>query len=499
MIAEGRTGRKGKGGFYTMKRDGAARTKLSIDLATGDYRPEQKPRLASLDEAGRELSKLADHPDRGGKYARALLLDTLSYAASLVPEIADDIEAVDAAMRLGYNWKDGPFALIDRVGPAWLAAALRADGREVPKFLDLVGQGKFYRTDNGQLQIFGTDGQYHNVVRAPGVLLLADIKRRSKPLAKNGSASLWDIGDDVACLEFTSKMNSLDPDIMALISRAITMGKKGAFKALVIYNEGSQFSVGANLGLAIFAANIAAWGEIENLVEAGQKTYRALRDAPFPVVSAPSGMALGGGCEVLLHSDAVQAHAETYTGLVEVGVGLIPGWGGTTTLLKRWAANKKFPRGPMPAVSKAFEIISTAQVSKSAAEAQDLLLLKPTDGITMNRDRLLADAKAKALSLVEGYAPPEPVTLKLPGAAGRAALKMAVDGFAATGKATPHDVVVCEALAQILTGGPADPIEDTTEDKLYALERSVFMQLVRHPASLARIEHMLESGKPLRN
>jgi 3-hydroxyacyl-CoA dehydrogenase len=210
-------------------------------------------------------------------------------------------------------------------------------------------------------------------------------------------------------------------------------------------------------------------------------------------------MALGGGCEVLLHSDAVQAHAESYIGLVEAGVGLIPAWGGTTTLLKRWAANKTSPRGPVPAVARAFEIISTAQTSKSAAEAQDMLLLQPSDGITMNRDRLLADAKARALGMVDGYKPVEPVALKLPGAAGRASLKMAMDGFAAIGKATPHDVVVCAGLAEILTGGPADPIEETPEDNLYRLERSVFMRLIRHPASLARIRHTLETGKPLRN
>ncbi len=499
MIAEGRTGRKAKGGFTTIKRDGAARHKLSIDLASGEYRPEQKSRLASVEDAGRDLRKLAKHPDRGGHYARALLLDTLSYAASLVPEIADSVADVDAAMRLGYNWKDGPFELIDRVGAAWLAAELRREGRAVPPLLDAVGDGSFYRTQDGQLQVFGTDGAYHNVLRPAGVLLLADIKRRAKPLAKNGSAALWDIGDGVVCLEFTSKMNTLDPDIMALIGRAIGMGRKGAFKAMVIYNEGTHFSVGANLGMALFAANIAAWGEIENLVEAGQKTYRAMRDAPFPIISAPAGMALGGGCEILLHSSAVQAHAETYTGLVEVGVGLIPGWGGCTSMLRRWAQNKKHPKGPMPPVAKAFEMISTAQVSKSAAEAQEMLVLLPSDGITMNRDRLLADAKARALAMVEGYKPAEPVTLKLPGASGRAALAMAVQGFAATGKATPHDVVVCEHLAHILTGGPADPIDETPEDNIYALERQVFMQLVRHPASLARVEHMLETGKPLRN
>ncbi len=504
MIAEGRTGRKGKGGFYTLRRDGAERTKLAIDFATGEYRASQKPRLDSLDAHSRDLRALAEHPDKGGRFARAVLLDTLGYAASLVPEIAGTIDAVDAAMRLGYNWKYGPFELIDRVGAAWLAGALRADGRAVPPLLEAVGAGTFYRVQDGRLQAFGTGGAYADVARPDGVLLLADIRRAQKPLARNGSASLWDIGDGVACFEFHSKLNALDPETMALLGRAVGMGKKGAFKALVIYNEGEQFSVGANVGLALFAANIAAWGEIESMIEAGQKTYRALRDAPFPVVAAPAGMALGGGCEVLLHADAIVAHAETYTGLVEVGVGVIPGWGGCSAVLSRWAsaqtgARPSLPRGPMPPVAKAFEMISTAQVSKSAAEAQDMMLLRPSDQIVMNRDRLLAAAKARALAMVEGYAPARPVPLRLPGATGRAALAMAVEQFAAQGKVTAHDRVVCAHLATVLTGGPADFIDETGEDAVATLERRAFMDLLKTPATLARIEHMLETGRPLRN
>jgi 3-hydroxyacyl-CoA dehydrogenase len=294
-------------------------------------------------------------------------------------------------------------------------------------------------------------------------------------------------------------MNAIDPGTVEMIGKSVAMGKKGAFKALVIHNEGEQFSVGANIGLALFAANIAAWGEIEGLIEQGQKAMRSLRDAPFPVVGAPSGMALGGGCEILLHCDAVQAHAESYIGLVEVGVGLIPGWGGCTTMLRRWAENPKAPKGPMPPVAKAFEMISTAQVAKSAFEAKEMLLLRPTDGITFNRDRLLADAKVKALSLAEGYAPAEVKPLRLPGASGRVALGMAVQQQAALGRATPHDIVVCEHLAETLTGGRKDHTEETTEAELHALERRSFMALLRTPATLARVEHMLETGRPLRN
>jgi len=303
----------------------------------------------------------------------------------------------------------------------------------------------------------------------------------------------------VACLEFTSKMNSLDPDIMSMISRAVSMGKKGAFKALVVHNEGTNFSVGANLGLALFAANIAAWGEIEKLVAVGQKVFKAMKYAPFPVVAAPAGMALGGGCEIVLHSAAVQAHAESYIGLVETGVGLVPGWGGCGELLARWKADPKLPRGPMPASAKAFEAISTATTSKSAHEARSHKFLRDTDAITMNRDRLLADAKARALFMVEGYTPPTPPEFKLAGASGRFGLNMAAEGFARRGLATPHDLVVADALAEILTGGPADLVDVVTEQQLLDLERAAFLRLARTGPTLARIEHTLETGKPLRN
>ena len=342
--------------------------------------------------------------------------------------------------------------------------------------------------------------QYHDVIRPDGVLLLSDVKRASEPVAKNGSASLWDVGDGVLCLEFHTKMNALDEGIVKMVGKAgeLIDGKK--FKALVIHNEADNFSVGANIGIALFAANIALWPAIAESVGQGQRAFKGMKYAPFPVVGAPSGMALGGGCETLLHCDAVQAHAESYIGLVEVGVGVIPGWGGCKEMTLRWALNPRRPGGPMPGVAKVFEMISTAHVATSAAEAQEALFLRPTDGITMNRDRLLADAKAKALELVEaGYEPPEPPEITLPGPSGRVALEMAVDGFVANGKATAHDAVVSKRLAVVLTGGDTDLTETVTEDDLSRLEREAFLDLIKTPATLARIEHMLETGKPLRN
>ena len=356
----------------------------------------------------------------------------------------------------GYAWKHGPFELMDMLGADWLAGAVQAAGLPVPPLLASAKGRTFYRVEGGRLECLTPAGEYAPVRRGEGVILLADVKRAGKPVLRNGSASVWDIGDGVLCFEFTSKMNALDPDSLGLLGQAVGLAAK-SYKGMVIYNEGDNFSVGANLGIAMFAANVAAWPVIEQQVAGGQAAYKALKYAPVPVVGAPSGMALGGGCEILLHCAAVQAHSETYMGLVEVGVGLLPGWGGCKELLARWQANPHLPRGPMPAVAKVFEVISTAQVSKSAAQAAGLGFLRPGDGVTMNRDRLLGDAKAKVLALAEGYKPPKPAEYRLPGPGGRVALDLAVDGFAAQGKATPHDVVVSGAVARVLTGGDGRP------------------------------------------
>ncbi|OQX08974.1 MAG: 3-hydroxyacyl-CoA dehydrogenase [Thiothrix lacustris] len=482
MIDTGYTGRKGKGGFYRLNRDGGAKVKESINLQTGEYSVSQPAKLDSV-KASRDggLQALVSHPDKGGQYAWRVLSQTLRYAAALVPEIADDICAVDTAMKLGYNWKFGPFELIDQLGAEVFAQRLESEGLSIPPVLEKARQDGFPLPQ-----------------RPAGVLLLADIKRHATPLLENDAASLWDIGDGVACLEFHSKMNSLDPQILELIEESIAF-IPNHHKALVIYNEGSHFSAGANLGLLVFAAQLGGWDEVDNIVSAGQRAYQALKYAPFPVVGAPSGMALGGGCEILLHCDALQAHAETYVGLVETGVGLIPGWGGCKEMLHRWTTFPKRPGGFLPPVLKCFEIISVATVAKSAQEARDYLFLRPHDGITMNRDRLLADAKARVLSMVAGYQPPEPPIFHLPGATARVAMEMAVNDFVAQGKATPYDAIVAKALAVVLSGGDTDITDTLSETDLLALEHAQFMQLVRNPETLARVSHMLETGKPLRN
>ncbi len=498
MIAEGYTGRKGKGGFYRLNKTGGKRIKEAVDLHTGQYRAERPADLPELAAAGRDLRKLMTGQGKVAAFAWRVMGHMMGYAAKLVPEATDEIVAIDEAMRLGYNWKHGPFELIDMVGADWLIERLQADGFAVPPMLQLAAGRSFYRVENGVREQLGQDGAYHAIVRPLGVLMLEDIKRTAKPVLRNGSAAVWDIGDGVLCFEFTSKSNALDEQIMTLLGKTIALVKKD-YKALVIYNEATNFSVGANIGLALFAANIAAWMQVESLIATGQEMMQKLKYAPFPVVAAPAGMALGGGCEFLLHSDAVQAYAETYAGLVECGVGLLPGWGGCKEMLGRAATDPASPKGPMPPAMRVFEMISTAKVGRSAAEARDMLVLRKADRVTMNRYRLLADAKARALALAVDYKAPEPREIVLPGPSGKLALDQAVAGFRKTGQATPHDVIVAGELARVLTGGDTDIVDTVKESRLLELERESFLRLLKTSGTLARIEHMLETGKPLRN
>jgi 3-hydroxyacyl-CoA dehydrogenase len=516
LIAGGFTGNKGKGGFYKSERgaDGK-RVKLALDLPAAragelQWRPARKADLPEVKAGTKDLKKLLTAETAAGRYAWAVLGRVLAYAASLVPEIVDDIADVDAAMCLGYTWKFGPFELIDRLGVAWVAERLSSLGVAAPELLRKAGAGRFYQYENGRLMQFATSGDYVPVKRADGVLLLEDVKANAKPVLGNKSASVWDIGDGVLCFEIHAEirgamLNMLDGDILGLLEKTLTLVGK-TYKALVIYNDDlrqlphkQNFSTGANIGVAYMMANIRLWGKIENSMKDGQRIYTAMRAAPFPVVGAAAGRALGGGCEMLLHCDAVQAFAESYIGLVEAGVGLVPGWGGCATMLSRWQSDKQMPKGPMPAVARVFEIVSTATVSRSAAEAMELKFLKANDGITMNRERLLADAKARALELAAEYTPAESAKLRLPGPSGRVALRMAVDSVRARGAATPHDVTVSYALADVLSGGATDYLDELSEADVMALERQAFMGLIKTKESQARIKSIIDTGRPLRN
>ncbi len=520
MIADGYTGRKGKGGFYRLNETGGKRVKESINLKTGAYQMSEKFVLPVMPKTQDELRAFLISDEPICRYVWTVLSNTLVYSASLIPEIADDIVAVDTAMRLGYNWKYGPFELLDRIGVDWFVDRLLAENREVPPLLAIVGAGlvpalsasavsgqpqgiaptnhSLYKVDSGKRLHADLSGNYQPVRRTDGVLLLADVKLQAPAVLENPSASLWDVGDGVACLEFHSKMNTLDMDSLALVRQSVDKVESD-FSALIIHNDADNFSAGANLTLLVQAIHSQDWPAVEQLIEQGQQTYQALKYAPFPVVGAPSGLALGGGCEILLHCDAIQAHAELYVGLVEVGVGLVPGWGGCKEYLRRRLEFARRPGGPMPAIAQAFETIGMAKVSKSAAEAKEMLFLSTTDGITMNKDRLLTDAKAKALKLAQDYTPPNRASYRLPGASAKAAMDIAIHNLKMAGKITDYDVEISQQLADVLSGGQCDITEPLSEDDLLNLELNAFLHLVQQPGTLARLEHLFKTGKPLRN
>lgn len=497
MLSEGYTGRKGKGGFYRLNKEGGKKIKEAIDLQTGEYHVERKSTLESLQAAKAGIGALMMHPDIGGQYARTVMGKTLAYAASLIPEISDDIVSVDNTMKWGYSWKFGPFEMIDKIGVANFVKALEAEKVPMPEILAKANGNPLYKLADNKYTQLTLKGDYTPLPRTEGVWMLADKKLGNKPVIKSASASLWDVGDGIACLEFTSKMNTIDPDTIGVIEKSIETVKQN-FRGLIIGNDGDNFSVGANLGFFLYAINMAAWSMFSDIIRQGQRAVMSLKYAPFPVVGAVSGMALGGGCEISMHCDAIQAHIETYTGLVEAGVGVVPGWGGCKEMLLR--NTQGLPEGGvMPAIAKVFEYIATAKVSGSADEAKDMKILNQASRITMNRMRLLPDAKQLCLFLADGYTPPQPATISLPGPTAKAALLMGLEQFVALGKATPHDVVVCKALANILSGGNTDITDVMTEQQLLDLELDAIADLVKTKGTIARIEYMLENGKPLRN
>ncbi len=499
MIADGYTGRKGKGGFYRLNSDSGKKVKEARNLETGEYHTASKVSLESIKAAKKGLKSLVEYDDKGGEYAWKVLSKTLTYAASLVPEITDTIVNVDLAMKNGFLWKKGPFEMLDDLGPSWFASRISEEGIDVPELLEKVAEGNFYEEKGKDVLYFGTDGKYSKIRRPEGYLTATDVKRGQKPIFRNPSASLWDMGDNIILAEFHSKMNSMDPLIMEALSEAADQCESGNYKGVVIGNDGSNFSVGANLGLSSFVAYVGAWEEAEKFVFGGQMAFMMLKHGDFPVVGASSGLAIGGGCEVLLACDAVQAHSESYIGLVEVGVGLVPAWGGCKEMITRWNNDPKQPRGPMATIMKIFQNVGTAKVATSAQEAKELHFLRQEDEITMNRARVLYEAKSKCLEMVENYEAPLPNEHFLPGPSGKAALDLAVDDLVKAGHATPHDVIVTKELSHILSGGDTDPTDTVSDDKILEMEKTSIIKLMKTEGTMDRVEHMLKTGKPLRN
>ncbi len=501
MIDEGYTGRKGKGGFYRLNRENGKKIKEARSLITGEYKTaKRKAGFSSAKMGKRGIAEIMDCDDKGAEFVSDVLLDSLSYAAYIVPEVSEDIYAIDGAMKVGYNWKKGPFEMMDAIGPKSMVNRLKDSNKSVPPFLALAAEkGMFYGIDSGEITRLSPNGEMVIIERNEDTLTVADLKRRGKPLKRNGSASIWDMGDQVLLVEYHTKMNAMDPMNMEMLLNAVDMAENEGWKGIVIGNDAANFCAGANLGLALFAANLAAWKDLDDFIGLGQDTYQTLKFSEVPIIAASAGLCLGGGAEVLMHCDAVQAHSESYVGLVEVGVGIIPAWGGCKEYLGRVKEFGLVSNGPMGAVMKAFEVIGTAQVAKSADQARTMGFLGPNDRITMNRDRLLSDAKKTLIELSKDYSPPEPRTYSLPGPSGKAALELAVNDLALSGKVTPHDIVVTNALAEILTGGDTDVTDILEEDDILAMEKNAITTLAKNTDTLDRMQHMLETGKPLRN
>ncbi len=500
MMERGWLGEKRGQGFF--KRVGKEKEIHAIDRKTLEYHPAARPKFPSaeagknIEDLGERLRTLIASPDRAGSFLWKLLSDHVIYAASVVPEISDRIVEIDRAMRWGYANKLGPFELWDAMGLPETAARVRKEGRPIPATVEKMlasGQTSFYRAaDAGgrpRTEYFDlAGGAYREIEPRTGVTVLKDLKRARGVVRKNAGASLIDLGDGVLCLEFHSKMNSIGEDLIAMIHAGLDETAKN-FQALVIANQGDNFSVGANLMIVLLAAQEGEWDELSAAIHRFQQANMALKYAPKPVVAAPFGMTLGGGCEIALHAARVQASAELYMGLVEVGVGVIPGGGGCKELLIRCGEAKK-----------AFELIGFAKVSSSAADARDLGLLRDGDGVTMNPERLIDDAKTEALALVHHYAPGAPRTdIKVEGDAGYALLKVGVWMARQGDYISDYDTVVGEKLAYVLSGGRLTGEQTVSEQYLLDLEREAFLSLCGNPQTQARMQHMLKTGKPLRN
>ncbi len=521
MIRRGWLGEKSGQGFYKrIKGPDGASIIQELNLQTLEYQPQPRHRFASIGEARRfddtreKILAILRGDDRASQLAREATVNELSYAANRAQEIADSIVAIDNAMRWGFNSELGSFELWDLLlqNPDVLDKVMQ--GRELPALVQQVrdkGQGTFYLTTNGKRHYFDfkTD-TYQPVPISRGAISLQGIKSGASKgvIRDNGSAALIDLGDGVACVEFHTKLNSIDEGITEMMRYAVEEGAK-QFRAIVIGNEAADFSAGANLFLVLMGARQGEWKMLEDAVNGLQQVHQLLKYSPIPIVVAPAGRALGGGCEIIMHGHHARAFAESYIGLVEVGVGLVPAGGGCKELLLRHGASLESQKtgktgGSFTPARRAFETIAVATVSTSAAEAQELRFLRKTDAVTTNRDILLRDAKADALKLAEArdsgkWQPPQPQQLLLPGVGARLVLEQQVEGLQLTGKISEHDAVVARHLARVLTGGDCSPITPVTEQYVLDLEREAFLSLCSMEKSQERMQSILTSGKAVRN
>ena len=534
MAKRGWLGDKMGQGFYKKVKGEGKQEILTLDVNTMEYRSRQKAKFASLEmgkaiEDTRERLRALVGPvlegQKGDKAQQFLwrgLSETCLYAARRVPEISDNIVDVDRALRWGFGWELGPFEIMDAVGVKAFAGQVQREGRALSAVIEKVlasGRKEFYESEKGTTTVFDIGSGGTKKVEEPvGVIILKSLKDAGREVERNSGASLIDLGDGVACCEFHAKMNAIGADLIAMLHKGLKRLETD-FDALVIANQAVNFSVGANLMLVLVGAQEQEWDELHAAVKQFQNINLAIKYAPKPVVAAPQGMALGGGCEVSLHASRIQAAAEAYIGLVETGVGLIPGGGGTKEMLIR--ANERTggtalslsssPEADLDlfhALKPIFETIAMAKVGTSAEECRDLGYLRREDGLSMNRDRLVADAKEAALSLVRGGYKPlaaswqdgaRSTQIKVLGEQFLAGAKLAIHMMFRGGYASEYDAHVGRKLANILAGGALTSPQLVSEQYVLDLEREAFVSLCGEKKTQERIAHTLKTGKPLRN
>src|SRR5215475_5093084 len=505
MIENGQLGDKTKGGFYKKQGDAL----LTLDPKTGEYRTKA---VARIEDVGERVKQLVAAPGATGAFAWTVLSRSLAYAARRIPEIADTVVAVDDAMKWGYAWDLGPFETWDALGFAETCTRMKQDGVALPSWIDRMvaaGAGGFYqgtrvwdpqrgdyvaRAIDPREQTF--EQMRHAAGRPPG-----SMAPTHGPVLKNAGAEAWDLGDGVLGLTFKTKANSIDADVIKMIHDAVDRAER-EFRAMVVWNQGEFFCVGANLFAVVMAAGQKQWDGLREMVKNYQYATQRLKYAMVPVVAAPYNMTLGGGLELCFGCAEVQAAAETYSGLVEVGVGLIPGGGGTMNML--WRALGSVPEGveldAYAAVTQVFKNIAMAKVATSAEEGKAFGYFAPADGVSFDRARQLWETKRRAIGLADaGYHPPVPRAYKLPGDSGIATLQMMVNTLVAGGYASAHDAKIAMKLATVLCGGASGGSHAVTEDEILELEREAFVSLCGEPLSQARMQYMLQHNKPLRN
>lgn len=506
MVKAGRCGNKTRQGFYKVEKSPEGKKISYLDLNTGEYKSVEKPKFASIlavkmvDDVSKRVQMVLAGTDKAAEFAWKLISDMLVYTVNRIPEISDDIVNVDNAMKWGYNWELGPFEILDAIGVQKFVGRLEKEGRSIPAALKNIEQ--FYKFENGKKYYYDLVSKEYVVcpVDENQINLTILKKTASNVVEKTSNSSVIDIGDGVFCLEFHSKMNAITGDILSMTHKAIKRAENEGV-GLVIGNRGTNFSVGANLMMIAVAIAEGAYEDIDMAVRMFQKATMAVKYSKIPVVAAPFGMTLGGGCEFTIHADARVASAETYMGLVEIGVGLLPGGGGTKEMCLRAIQDAALiGTDVQPFIFKNFQNIGLAKVSMSADEAYGLGYMRAGDSVTMNIDNQIADAKKKVISLASNYRPSKPVEgVKAPGRSIAASLKSSLWNMKMGGYITDYEEVLGSAIANAICGGDVAAGTLISEQYLLDIEREGFLKLCTQKKTMERIQHMLKKGKPLRN